>query len=210
MTMISVLVANAKGGCGKTTIATNLATVFANAGLRTAIADCDRQRSCQTWSKLRPANVPTIEVLDWRKSIGKPPSGTERLVIDTGAGLRSSHVQELLRRAHFLVMPVLPSVFDEKATRQFLKRVDELKPIRKGNKPVFVVGNRLRAKTRAETELQEFLASLGHEVAARFRDRSLYQDVARRGLGVFDLSPARRAGVVNDWLPLVRRIEALA
>ena len=107
-------------------------------------------------------------------------------------------------------MPVLPSVFDEKATRRFLKQVDELKPIRKGNKPVVVVGNRLRARTRAESELQEFLAGLGHEVAARFHDRSLYQEVARRGLGEFDLSPARRASVVSDWLPLVRRIEGAA
>lgn len=208
--MITVLVANAKGGCGKTTIATNLATVFANAGLKTAIADSDRQRSCRIWAKLRPKDVPRIEVLDWRRSIGVPPAGIERLVIDSGAGLRSRHVQELLRRASFLVMPVLPSVFDERATRDFLKRVEELKPVRKGSKPVVVVGNRVRHRTRAETHLHEFLSDLGHEVAARFQDRSLYQDVARRGLGVFDLSPARRAGVVNDWLPLVRRIESQA
>lgn len=210
MPMISVLVANAKGGCGKTTIATNLATVFANAGLRTAIADGDRQRSCLTWMKLRPESAARIDALDWRKSIGSAPADVERLVIDTGAGLGSDHVQELLRRANVLVMPVLPSVFDEKATRRFLKRVDELKPVRRGRKPVFVVGNRLRARTRADRHLQTFLDGLGHEIAARFPDRSLYQEVARRGLGVFDLSPARRARVVEDWLPLVRRIEAQA
>lgn len=206
--MISVLVANAKGGCGKTTVATNLATAFANAGLKTALADSDRQRSCLTWLKRRPGDAPHIEVLDWRRSFDKPPEDIERLVIDTGAGLRSRRVQELLRRANMLVMPVLPSVFDEKATRLFLRKVEELKPIRKGKKTVAVVGNRLRVRTHAAGELDEFLIQLGHEVAARFRDRAIYQEVARRGLGIFDLPPARRAGIIDDWLPLVRLIES--
>ena len=206
--MISVLVANGKGGCGKTTIATNLATAFANTGLKTALADCDRQRSCLTWLKRRPKDAPRIHALDWRKSVDDPPESIERLVIDTGAGLTSSRVQELLKQANMLVMPVLPSVFDEKATRLFLKKADELKPIRRGKKPVAVVGNRMRPRTRAEGELDAFLDGLGHEVAARFRDRAIYPEGARRGLGIFDLSPARRAGIVDDWLPLVRLIES--
>lgn len=208
--MISVLVANAKGGCGKTTVSTNLATAFANAGLRTALADHDRQRSCLAWLKRRPKDLPAIEALDWRKSIGKVPGKAERLVIDTGAGLQSETVREFLRLADVLVMPVLPSIFDEAATRRFLKRVDELKPIRKGKSEIAIVGNRLRSRTRAESELDEFLAGLGHQVAARLRDRAIYQDVARQGLGIFDLSPARRAGVVEDWLPLIRMIEGQA
>lgn len=205
--MISVLVANAKGGCGKTTIATNLATAFANSGLRTALADSDRQQSCLRWLKRRPQDEPLIEALDWRKGPGKPPKRIERLVIDSGAGLRSKRVQALLKQANLLVMPVLPSIFDEIATRRFLKRVDQLKPVRRGKKPVAIVGNRMRARSRAETELDEFLSELGHEVVARLRDRAIYQDVARRGLGIFDLSPARRAGVVDDWLPLIELIE---
>ncbi|WP_421723356.1 division plane positioning ATPase MipZ [Bauldia sp.] len=205
--MISILVANAKGGCGKTTVATNLATAFANAGLVTALADADRQRSCLGWFKRRPKDAPRIAALDWHKRDGKLPDDIDRLVIDSGAGLRSRHVQDLLKRADIVVMPVLPSVFDERATKAFLKKVEALKPIRKGKKPVAVIGNRLRARTKAETELETFLAKLGHDVAARLRDRSTYQDVARRGLGVFDLSPARRAGVVDDWLPLIHLIE---
>ena len=206
--MISVLVANAKGGCGKTTIATNLASAFANSGLRTAIADSDRQRSCLGWLKRRPKDAAKIVGLDWRKTIEKPPKGIDRLVIDTGAGLRSRHVQDMLKRSDMIVMPVLPSVFDERATRSFLKSVETLKPVRRGKKPVGIVGNRMRARTRAESELDDFLKGLGHEVAARFRDRVIYQEVARSGLGIFDLSPARRAGTVEDWLPLVRLIES--
>lgn len=205
--MISVLVANAKGGCGKTTIATNLAAAFANAGLKTALADADRQRSCLTWLKRRPADVARIAPLDWRKAVGAPAVDTERLVIDSGAGLNSEHVRELLRQADLLVMPVLPSLFDEAATRRFLKRVDKLKPIHKGKKPIAVVGNRLRGRTRSAQDLDDFLAGLGHEIATRLRDRAIYQDVARRGLGIFDLPPRRRAAAVDDWLPLVRLVE---
>ena len=210
MAMISVLVANAKGGCGKTTIATNLATAFASAGLKTGLADGDRQRSCLAWSKRRPKEAARIQILDWRKSLEKRPKGLERLVIDSGAGLRSGHVRELLAKADVLVMPVQPSIFDERATATFLKKVDELKPVRKGRKPVIVVGNRMRSRTRAAAELDDFLAGLGHDVAARLHDRAIYADVARQGLGIFDLSPARRAGVVEDWLPLIRRIEKAA
>ena len=205
--MISVLVANSKGGCGKTTIATNLATAFANARLHTALADGDRQRSCLTWLKRRPADAPPIQALDWRNGAGKLPNGVERLIIDAGAGLRSRRVQQLLRQADLLIMPVLPSVFDETATRRFLKKVDELKPIRKGKKPVAVVGNRVRSATRARRNLDVFLAGLGHEVTTRLGDRAIYEDVARQGLGVFDLSPSRRAGIVDDWLSLIQFIE---
>lgn len=205
--MISVLVTNAKGGCGKTTIATNLATAFANAGLPTALAEGDRQRSSLNWLRSRPRDAAPVEALDWRKASGKVPKEIERLVIDAGAGITSERVQEFLKQADMVVMPVLPSVFDETATRRFLKRVDELKPIRKGRKPVAVVGNRLRAGTHAARDLDSFLGELGHEVAARFADRAVYQEVARRGLGIFDLSPSRRAGVVEDWLALVRLIE---
>ena len=208
--MISVLIANAKGGCGKTTIATNLATAFANAGLRTALAETDSQRSCLAWIKRRPADAATVELLDWRKTVGAVPKGIERLVIDTRAGLTAGHVRDLARSADLVVMPVVPSVFDERATKRFLKKVDALKPVRKGKKPIAIVGNRMRANTHAARELDAFLDGLGHPVAARFGDRAIYQDVARRGLGIFDLPPSRRQGVVEDWLALVRLVEAPA
>lgn len=205
--MIQVLVANAKGGCGKTTIATNLASAFANAGLRTALADGDRQRSALAWLKRRRPDAAPIAALDWRAGAAKPPRTLDRLVIDSGAGLGSKRVRGFLERADLLVMPVLPSFFDEMATRRFLKRVERLKPVRRGRKPVAVAANRVRPASRAAKELDAFLAALGHPAAARIHDRALYQEAARMGLGIFDLTPARRAGLVDDWLPLIRLIE---
>ncbi|WP_417513917.1 division plane positioning ATPase MipZ [Minwuia sp.] len=207
MAAISVLIANAKGGCGKTTLATNLASAFANAGLKTALAEGDRQRSSLQWLKRRPDDVAQIEGLDWRDGPGKVPKKVQRLVIDAPAGVTSKRMHALLECADLVVMPVLPSVFDEVATRRFLKKVDDLKPVRKGLKPVAIVANRVRPNTRAAKELHVFLQALGHDVATRFTERAIYPDVARQGLGIFDLAPSRRKGAVDDWLPLVRLIE---
>ena len=205
--MISVLVANPKGGCGKTTIATNLASAFANAGLRTALADADRQRSALSWAKRRPKDAAPIETLDWRRSIGNPPPGTERLVIDSGAGLRSPRFRELVAMAQIVVMPVLPSHFDHDATKRFVRRIEKLKPIRKGKKPVLLVANRIRPVSRAGDQLEEFATAIGLGLAARLRDLAVYADVAGQGLGIFDLTQSRRAGAVGDWIALVRSIE---
>ena len=118
--MLTILVTNTKGGCGKTTIATNLAGAFASADLRTVLADCDRQKSSLAWVSRRPSSAPPIGVVNWSKEISPLPARTERLVIDAAAGLRRKNVEELVRMADIVLLPVLPSVFDENATRQFL------------------------------------------------------------------------------------------
>ncbi|MDW8370542.1 MAG: ParA family protein, partial [Geminicoccaceae bacterium] len=111
--MIRILVTNLKGGCGKTTLATNLAGAFARGGLATTLADVDRQRSSLAWLALRAPGVPTVHGVDWRKEPGLVPPGTARLVIDAPAAIRVKEVEELLVSADLVVVPVLPSLFDE-------------------------------------------------------------------------------------------------
>src|SRR5471030_2807188 len=96
--MLTILVATTKGGCGKTTTATHLAAALAAAGHRVAIADADRQRSSLGWLDRRPAAAPTIEGVDWSRSLGKPPK-VDYLVVDAPAGLRSKEVKELVQLA---------------------------------------------------------------------------------------------------------------
>jgi chromosome partitioning protein len=208
--VIRVLVTNTKGGCGKTTIATNLATAFAAGGLGTALADVDRQKSSLDWLAARPADAAPIRGLDWRKAAGEVPKGVQRLVIDCPAALTRGEVEDLIREADIVVVPVLPSVFDEGSTRRFLERLEELKPVRKGRKSVAIVANRLRPRSRAVGRLETFLAGLGRPVAARLTDRSLYADLATKGQGLFDLDGAKVRAVRAEWQPLLGAIEGVA
>lgn len=205
--MIRVLVTNIKGGCGKTTVATNLAGAFAHGGLPTALADVDRQRSSLGWLKLRPAEAPPIAALDWRKDTGPVPQGTLRLVIDAPAALRMKQVETLIAEADIIVVPVLPSLFDEGSTARFLDRLEELKPIRKGRKDVLVVANRMRARSRAADRLLSFLKGRAATPTTLLADRSIYGEVAVRGLSIFDAKGRAVAGLQEEWRPLLRAVE---
>ncbi len=206
--MISVLVANTKGGCGKTTIATTLASAFAGQGRFTVLADVDRQHSSLDWAKRRPDAAPALAGLDWAKSEFAVPKDAERVVIDAPAALKMKDVEALVKMADVIILPVLPSAFDEAATRRFLNRLEELKPIRKSRAAVAIVGNRMRVRTRAAAQLDAFLGGLGHSVVSRIRDSAAYTEAAAEGLSVFDLRGRRAEDLREDWAPLLRHIEA--
>jgi chromosome partitioning protein len=208
--MFTVLVANIKGGCGKTTVATHLAAAFAVAGSTSLLADADRQRSSLGWIARRPAGAARLSGLDWTKEPGKVPAGTERLVIDAPAALRAKQVEELVRLADVIVLPVLPGAFDEQATLRFLGKLEELKAIAKGRKSVAVVGNRMRARTKAADRLDTFLAGIGHGVVTRIRDSQVYADAASTGLSVFEMKGRRPADCRADWEPLIGYLEGIA
>lgn len=205
--MKSVLIVNPKGGCGKTTIATNLAAAFANWGLSTALADTDRQHSSLDWLVGRPDTAAPIRGLDWSKGIKKPPKGITRLVIDSSASLRMNEVRELVRTADAVIIPVLPSVFDLRATTAFLKNFTDLKPIRKHKKPFALVRNRSRFGSRAVKRLDGFMVGTDAVDIGWLTDRSLYNEVAWMGLGVFDLRTKPALAIQQDWIPIVRFIE---
>ena len=208
--MLRVLVTNIKGGCGKTTIATNLAAAFAVGGFATGLVEVDRQRSSLTWLKLRDGHGRPITGLDWRKEVVGPPPELRRLVIDAPANLRMRHVDELIGAADLVVVPVLASVFDEGSTERFLAKLEELKPIRKGRKSVALVANRLRSRSKATQRLETFLARLGQPIAARLSDRAVYGELAVQGLSIFDLDGALVRPVREEWRPLLNTIEEIA
>jgi chromosome partitioning protein len=202
-TVLKILVANAKGGCGKTTIATQLAAALARAGHIAALADVDRQRSSLGWLARRPPDAKSIAGLDWSKEIGKPGNSVERLIVDAAPALRGKRIAELVKLADLIVVPVQPSSFDEAATRRFLDRIEEIGSIAKGRKPVALVGNRMRSGTRAAGRLERFLGGLGHPIVARLRDSQSYPDDAAKGLGLFDSSSSRTIALRTDWQPLL-------
>lgn len=210
MTLLSVLITNAKGGCGKSTISTNLAAAFANAGLKSVLADADRQKSALAWLSLRPQEAPSIKGLDWEKPAGGLPKKAARLVIDAPAGLRIKDVDKLVEEADVVVVPVLPSIFDEQSTLNYLDRLNKIKPLRKGRKAVLVAANRLRPRERATQRLLDLLKSSGHGPTAQLHDRAIFSEAAARGLGVFDSGLRRPEQARADLTALLSAIEQAA
>ena len=208
--MFSVLVTNPKGGSGKTTVATNLASAFAAAGQRSWLADVDRQRSSLGWLGRRPETAPAIKGLDWVKALGKAPDRQGVLVIDAPAAIKSRKTDALVALADVVVVPVLPSVFDQDTTAAFLKRLDDLKPIRKNKKSVAVLRNRVRRNRRAAARLDLFMIGTGRQDLGVLPDRAFYPELAARGLGIFDLGTKQAVALQEDWQALLRFVNGTA
>ncbi len=205
--METILVANSKGGCGKTTLATHLAAAFASVGKACVLGDADRQRSSLNWSRMRPASVPRVLGLDWSARRRTAPAGTGRLVVDSPAGTNRRTLESLVRRADLVVAPVLPSIFDEQATARFLALLERLKAIRRHPVPIVLVANRVNPGSHADDRLDIFIRSLGYRSATRIPEHELYGRLAVDGLSLFDLDTPEACDNALHWLPLLGRIE---
>jgi chromosome partitioning protein len=205
-----ICVINWKGGCGKTTIATHVAVALAASGLKTGLADYDRQKTAKLWQKLRPKDVVAISLFDWRRNFGQCPESLQRMVVDCPPSLRTKRVRDIIAESDVAVVPLLPSIFDEMATLRFLERLESIKAVRKHKKRVLLVANRYRAGRRASKRLEEFLLSHGLLLTARIPESEIYSDLAREGLTVFDRKNKTALEHQQAWMPLIRAVEMRA
>ncbi len=196
--MSVIVIANPKGGVGKSTLATNVAGFLARRGHSVMLGDADRQQSSSTWLGLRPAAARPIVTWDASSSeVLRPPRGTTHVVLDTPAGLHGKHLKEVVRRADKLLIPVQPSIFDIYATRAFL---DELQERRKAAAlDIGVVGMRVDERTLAADKLREFVVSLGLPVLGYLRETQNYIHLAAQGLTLFDVQPSRVTRDLAQW-----------
>jgi chromosome partitioning protein len=196
-----VVVANPKGGVGKSTLSTNIAGYFASKGHAVMLGDADRQQSSKLWLGLRPHAARGISSFDIStEMVAKPPKGTTHVVLDTPGGLHGWRMKDVLKMADKVIVPLQPSVFDIFATRAFL---DELaQHSRASSLKVGIVGMRVDARTIAAEKLQEFVESLGLPVLGYLRDTQNYIHLAARGLTLFDVAPSRVERDIEQWQTL--------
>jgi chromosome partitioning protein len=201
-----IVVANPKGGVGKSTLSTNLAGYLARQGHAVMLGDVDRQQSTLGWLALRPPNLPPIAT--WQVEHGdvvRPPKGTTHAVLDTPAGLHGKRLDEVMRVADRVLVPLQASIFDIRATHEFL---NQLQAHKRGDKVrIALVGMRVREGTIAADQLRTFLGSLPVPVLGQLRDTQNYVHLAARGLTLWDVAPGRVERDLEQWQPIIHWLE---
>jgi chromosome partitioning protein len=201
-----IVIANPKGGVGKTTLSTNIAGYYASRGHAVMLGDADRQQSSKLWLGLRPPMAKPIQTWDVTHGVAKPPKGVTHVVLDTPGGLHGGHFKDVMKVADKIIVPLQPSVFDIFATRAFL---DELAKSSQASKvQVGIVGMRVDARTISADKLQEFVGSLGLPVLGFLRDTQNYVHLAARGLTLWDVAPSRVEKDVEQWKALCAFLDA--
>ena len=203
-----VVVANPKGGVGKSTLSTNIAGYFARQGHPVILGDTDRQQSARLWLGLRPPAARPIGSWDTSSDvISRPPKGTTHAVLDTPAGLHGSALKDVLKMADKVIVPLQPSIFDIYATQAFLDKLREHRHA--AGVQVGIVGMRIDERTRSAEQLHHFVEGLGLPVLGYVRDTQNYVHLAAQGLSVFDVGATTRvARDLEQWQSICQWLDA--
>jgi chromosome partitioning protein len=202
--MQTILVANPKGGSGKTTLSTNIAGYLASTGKHVAMLDLDRQKSANLWLAQRDSSLPIIWPL---QSENEKSEQADVLVIDSPAGLHGKNLDHAIKLAHKIVVPISPSLYDIQASYDFLRELSEEKVARKGRVEIGVVGMRMAPRTRAVATLEQFLAQLDVPILAYLRETQIYVNAAFEGKSIFDIPRHIAQHDLELWKDLIRWID---
>lgn len=217
--MLTILVINSKGGSGKTTLATNLASYYASRKFRTTIMDYDPQGSCLQWLRVRPSHIGCIHGANAAPPKGAStlhnlqkwvPVGTEVLVIDAPSGTRGLLLQEMVRRANYILVPVVPSPIDIHATADFIKELFLIGGACAAKTRISVVANRMRSTSPSRESLERFLTSLKLPFLTSISDSDQYLHAAEQGLGLFEMDEADTYAERLEFLPILNWLDGQA
>ncbi len=229
--MRTIMFLNAKGGCGKSTLATNLASYYAKLGNSVVLADFDPQGSSLEWLAARPQDAPAIHgLLAWREGLRHLPRSADYAILDVPAGARGAELTALVRRAQSIVIPVLPSPTDIRAAARFIHHLLLVGRVERKETKLAVVANRVRENTALQKaaegmlgglssgyttintqnyqRLEKFLNRLKIPFITTLRENPYYLVADARGLGIFDLKLSHVARDLEQWKPLIHWLES--
>ncbi len=199
--MRRVLVANTKGGSGKTTLATNLAGYLAQMGYQVVLEDIDRQQSTTDWLARRPATaLPLLNA----ETMGKAAlQKVDWVIVDSPGGLKDKKISDAVSAADVVLVPIAPSAFDIGAADDFLAMLAEEKNIRKEKTFVGLVGMRVTPRTKSADRLQTFIENSAFDLVSMLRASQLYVSAAEEGLSIFELKALLKDIDIAQWNPIV-------
>ena len=207
--MRHILITNSKGGCGKSTLATNLAAYYASEGYHTVLADYDPQGSTLDWLDQRTEeNAPIVGIEGFSDGLRHVPRSADIVVIDAPARSHGRELGDLVRRSETILVPVLPSVIDINAADSFLQELLKLSKIAQKKAKVALVANRVRENTIIFGELEECLERLKAPYIAALREAQNYVRAYQRGLGIHELPPYLAWPDWEQWDPLIEWLDS--
>ncbi len=216
-TIRRILVINGKGGCGKTTIATNLAVTYANQQHQVALVDNDPQASSTYWAEQRSPDLKKIHLVPAHQRANMYQTQTfhnrlapniDRIIIDGHSNARDRDLEALIKQADVVLIPLLPSSIDIRAASRFITNLLTHRAFRNSPRPVGVIANRVQPNTQTHIKLEHFLGCLDIPAVATFRDSPVYIEAAELGQGVSDMLNSRAARKeAPAWRDLTRWID---
>lgn len=207
--MRHIMIMNAKGGCGKSTLATNLASYYASEGYAVALADFDPQRSSLDWAAMRPQKFPAVHAIAaYDDGLRSLPRNVDYVIIDAPARSHGKELTELVGRAETIIVPVLPSTIDMIASERFVQELRDIGKVSRREAKVGVVGNRVREQTLIFEELDEHLRHLRVPYLTALRDAQNYIRAYTRGIGIFELPEYLAWPDWEQWDPLIEWLDS--
>jgi chromosome partitioning protein len=206
--MKKILIANPKGGSGKTTLSTNLAGYFASQGRKVCLLDLDKQQSSKGWLSRRPETLPKIIEASNQSAVTKKKN-VEMVIIDSPAGIRGDKLSDAVKEADWVIVPMQTSTYDINATQEFIDILKAEKAVRKERTFVAMLGMRIAARTKAAENLAQYLNESGFPVIGNLRNAQIYAHTAELGISIFDMPTYKAKKDLEQWMPLLKWIKQL-
>ncbi len=200
--MQKIMLLNPKGGCGKSTLSTNLASYYANWGLNVGLADFDPQKSSLNWLRLRTFDLPPIKEINANAEHFVYPDNLDYLIIDTPASINRTKLQQLINLTDSIIIPILPSPIDIQAAGYFIYQLLLKYRITNEDKNICMVANRVREHSLIYSELIKFTNTIKLPLITSLHDSQNYLKYASKGAGIFDHKNQQTINSIKDWLPL--------